>query len=419
MRDFISLYQLNQQISEVINTTFDDYYWVMAEIAEIRTAANGHCYLELIEKSPHSNAIVARARATIWNSRWLICKTAFEETTGQPIVAGIKILAMVKVQMHEAYGMSLNIVDIDASFTLGEMALRRQEIIKRLKDEGVIDMNKELDIPLLPQRIAIISAMQAAGYGDFCHQLDNNEYGIRFYHHLFAASMQGANTEASIITALDSIYRHSDLFDLVVIIRGGGGVADLSCFDSYDLAVNVANFPLPVIVGIGHERDNSILDIVAHTSVKTPTAAAAFITDLLEQQYLHIDDLRRATVEAIDWRMENSSNQIARCLSAIKSTHIKLRDQINSLALLSERTRLFARVSIDSQRQRLSHIGSTIDLCKPENILSRGFSITRIDGKAIKDTTNIPAGARIETTTANGLLVSYLPSSGMISPQRK
>lgn len=407
MRDSISLFQLNQQIAEVINMTFNDYYWIVAEISEIRTASNGHCYLELIEKSPHSSTIVARARATIWNNRWTICKTAFEATTGQPLVAGIKILVMAKVQMHEAYGLSLNIVDIDPSFTLGEMALRRQEIIKKLRDEGVIDMNKELDIPLLPQRIAIVSASQAAGYGDFCHQIDNNEYGVRFYHHLFAASMQGANTETSIISALNRIYEHQELFDLVVIIRGGGGVADLSCFDSYDLAINVANFPLPVIVGIGHERDNTILDIVAHTSVKTPTAAAAFLIDLLGEQYCHLDDLKNTMTEAISWRMENNRNQISRCVSAIKSTHIKLRDQINHLDMLSDRAKLFARVNIDNHRQRLEHIASTIDLCKPENILSRGFSITRIDGKAIKDTTGIPSGTKVETTTANGLLVSY------------
>ena len=285
MGDKISLYELNRCIAEVINTTFDDHYWVVAEISEIRTASNGHCYLELIEKSPRSNAIVARARATIWSNRWMLCRETFESVTGQRLAAGMKILVCVVVQMHEAYGFSLNIVDIDPSFTLGELALRRQEIIKRLNDEGIIDMNKEIDIPLLPQRIAIVSAQNAAGYGDFCHQLSNNDYGVCFYTHLFPAAMQGAATEKSIIAALDRIYRHQDLFDLVVIIRGGGGTADLNCFDSYDLAVNVANFPLPVIVGIGHERDNTILDMVAHTSVKTPTAAAAFLIDRLGSQY--------------------------------------------------------------------------------------------------------------------------------------
>ena len=406
MGDKISLYELNRCIAEVINTTFDDNYWVVAEISEIRTASNGHCYLELIEKSPRSNAIVARARATIWSNRWMLCKETFESVTGQRLVAGMKILVCAQVQMHEAYGLSLNIVDIDPSFTLGELALRRQEIIKRLNDEGIIDMNKEIDIPLLPQRIAIVSAQNAAGYGDFCHQLRNNDYGVCFYTHLFPAAMQGAATEKSIIAALDRIYRHQELFDLVVIIRGGGGTADLNSFDSYDLAVNVANFPLPVIVGIGHERDNTILDMVAHTSVKTPTAAAAFLIDRLGSQYSHLDELRTAMTEAVNWRIDNNHNQIARMVSAVKSTHIKLRDQISSLALLAEKTRLYARVNIDHNAQRLQHFQSTITLCLPENILSRGFSITRVNGKAITDATAVPPGTTIVTTTARGQLTS-------------
>ena len=406
MGDKISLYELNRCIAEVINTTFDDNYWVVAEISEIRTASNGHCYLELIEKSPRSNAIVARARATIWSNRWMLCRETFESVTGQRLVAGMKILVCAQVQMHEAYGLSLNIVDIDPSFTLGELALRRQEIIKRLNDEGIIDMNKETDIPLLPQRIAIVSAQNAAGYGDFCHQLRNNDYGVCFYTHLFPAAMQGAATEKSIIAALDRIYRHQELFDLVVIIRGGGGTADLNSFDSYDLAVNVANFPLPVIVGIGHERDNTILDMVAHTSVKTPTAAAAFLIDRLGSQYSHLDELRTAMTEAVNWRIDNNHNQIARMVSAVKSTHIKLRDQISSLALLAEKTRLYARVNIDHNAQRLQHFQSTITLCQPENILSRGFSITRVNGKAITDATAVLPGTTIVTTTARGQLTS-------------
>ena len=404
--DKISLYELNRCIAEVINTTFDDHYWVVAEISEIRTASNGHCYLELIEKSPRSNAIVARARATIWSNRWMLCRETFESVTGQRLTAGMKILVCVVVQMHEAYGFSLNIVDIDPSFTLGELALRRQEIIKRLNDEGIIEMNKEIDIPLLPQRIAIVSAQNAAGYGDFCHQLSNNDYGVCFYTHLFPAAMQGAATEKSIIAALDRIYHYQDLFDLVVIIRGGGGTADLNCFDSYDLAVNVANFPLPVIVGIGHERDNTILDMVAHTSVKTPTAAAAFLIDRLGSQYSHLDELRSAMTDAVNWRIDNNHNQIARMVSAVKSTHINLRDQIGNLALMAEKTRLYARVNIDDNTQRLRHFQSTITLCQPENILSRGFSITRVNGKAVTDASDIPPGTTIVTTTAHGQLTS-------------
>lgn len=406
MRDSISLLELNRQISEVVNAAFDSFIWVTAEISEIRTASNGHCYLELVEKSKKTSTIVARQRATIWNQRWWLMKETFEVTTGQTLKAGIKILVCVQVQMHEAYGMSLNIVDIDPSFTLGEMALRRQEIINRLTEEGMIDMNKELEMPIIPQRIAVISAKNAAGFGDFCHQLENNEYGAKFYIHLFPATMQGEKTESSIIEALNNIYNNVELFDVVVIIRGGGGVADLASFDSYDLAVNIANFPIPVIVGIGHERDNTILDIVAHTSVKTPTAAAALLIDLLGEQISHIEQLKEEMVEAVSWRMETNKNLLTRYLSAIKTTQLSLREQLNHINLLGEKIKTSANLLIERQKQRHELLGKTIELTRPENILARGFSITRFEGHAIKDSTKIPDNATIETQTAKGIIVS-------------
>lgn len=406
MRDSISLLELNRQISEVVNAAFDSFIWVTAEISEIRTASNGHCYLELVEKTKKTSTIVARQRATIWNQRWWLMKETFEATTGQTLKAGIKILVCVQVQMHEAYGMSLNIVDIDPSFTLGEMALRRQEIINRLTEEGMIDMNKELEMPIIPQRIAVISAKNAAGFGDFCHQLENNEYDAKFYIHLFPAAMQGEKTESSIIEALNNIYNNVELFDVVVIIRGGGGVADLASFDSYDLAVNIANFPIPVIVGIGHERDNTILDIVAHTSVKTPTAAAALLIDFLGEQISHIEQLKEEMVEAVSWRMETNKNLLTRYLSAIKTTQLSLREQLNHINLLGEKIKTSANLLIERQKQRHELLGKTIELTRPENILARGFSITRFEGHAIKDSTKIPDNATIETQTAKGIIVS-------------
>lgn len=406
MRDSISLLELNRQISEVVNAAFDSFIWVTAEISEIRTASNGHCYLELVEKSKKTSTIVARQRATIWNQRWWLMKETFEVTTGQTLKAGIKILVCVQVQMHEAYGMSLNIVDIDPSFTLGEMALRRQEIINRLTEEGMIDMNKELEMPIIPQRIAVISAKNAAGFGDFCHQLENNEYGAKFYIHLFPATMQGEKTESSIIEALNNIYNNVELFDVVVIIRGGGGVADLASFDSYDLAVNIANFPIPVIVGIGHERDNTILDIVAHTSVKTPTAAAALLIDFLGEQISHIEQLKEEMVEAVSWRLETNKNLLTRYLSAIKTTQLSLREQLNHINLLGEKIKTSANLLIERQKQRHELLGKTIELTRPENILARGFSITRFEGHAVKDSTKIPDNATIETQTAKGIIVS-------------
>ena len=406
MRDSISLLELNRQISEVVNAAFDSFIWVTAEISEIRTASNGHCYLELVEKSKKTSTIVARQRATIWNQRWWLMKETFEVTTGQTLKAGIKILVCVQVQMHEAYGMSLNIVDIDPSFTLGEMAMRRQEIINRLTEEGMIDMNKELEMPITPQRIAVISAKNAAGFGDFCHQLENNEYDAKFYIHLFPAAMQGEKTESSIIEALNNIYNNVELFDVVVIIRGGGGVADLASFDSYDLAVNIANFPIPVIVGIGHERDNTILDIVAHTSVKTPTAAAALLIDLLGEQISHIEQLKEEMVEAISWRMETNKNLLTRYFSAIKATQLSLREQLNHINLLGEKIKINANLLVERQKQRHELLGKTIELTRPENILARGFSITRFEGHAVKDGTKIPDNATIETQTAKGIIVS-------------
>lgn len=406
MRDSISLLELNRQISEVVNAAFDSFIWVTAEISEIRTASNGHCYLELVEKSKKTSTIVARQRATIWNQRWWLMKETFEVTTGQTLKAGIKILVCVQVQMHEAYGMSLNIVDIDPSFTLGEMAMRRQEIINRLTEEGMIDMNKELEMPMTPQRIAVISAKNAAGFGDFCHQLENNEYDAKFYIHLFPAAMQGEKTESSIIEALNNIYNNVELFDVVVIIRGGGGVADLASFDSYDLAVNIANFPIPVIVGIGHERDNTILDIVAHTSAKTPTAAAALLIDLLGEQISHIEQLKEEMVEAISWRMETNKNLLTRYFSAIKTTQLSLREHLNHINLLGEKIKINANLLVERQKQRHELLGKTIELTRPENILARGFSITRFEGHAVKDGTKIPDNATIETQTAKGIIVS-------------
>lgn len=402
----ITLLELNKMIADVVNSTFDEYLWVVAEISEIRTAANGHCYLELVEKSNRTKSIVARIRATIWNNRWQIIKDSFESTTNQTISAGLKVMVCAQVQMHEAYGLSLNIVDIDPSFTLGEMAIRRKEIIARLTEDGIIDMNKELAMPILPQRIAIISAENAAGYGDFCHQLDNNDYGIKFYTHLFSASMQGDKTEKSIIDALNRIFEHHDKFDVVVIIRGGGGVADLSSFDSYDLAVNIANFPLPVIVGIGHERDNTVIDIVAHTSVKTPTAAAAYLISILGNELSNLEYIKQAIVETTNRKREILTSQISKIISDIKSTHIKINAQINGISILKEKIKLFSRNRIETEKQKISYIGKTTEICRPENILNRGFSITRVNGHAIKDADNIEIGTNIEIQLAKGCITT-------------
>lgn len=400
--DSITLLELNKRIAEVVNTTFDDFVWVVAEISEIHSAANGHCYLELIEKSKRGGSIAAKARATIWANRWWLIKEAFESVTGNQLKAGIKVLFQVQVQMHEAFGLSLNIVDIDPNYTLGEIAQRRLEIIRRLEQEGIMEMNKELPMPIIPQRIAIISAENAAGYGDFCHQLDNNEFGIKFYSHLFPAVMQGSNTEKSIISALDKVFKYSDLFDVVVIIRGGGGTADLNSFDSYDIAVNIANFPIPVIVGIGHERDNTVIDLVAHTSVKTPTAAAEFLIGKVSEEYSAMELLKESLVNIATRRIETEKLRQERAKSVIVKNHARLIEQQNHLSLASERIKLFTKQRLERDRQKHLLISNTINLCKPDNMLKKGFSIVRGNGKVIKDANKVSIGTILEIETSNG-----------------
>ena len=288
----LTLYELNNLVREVLECEMPDEYWVEAELSECREA-RGHCYMELIQKDERNATPIAKASARCWASKWMLVRPYFERTTGQRLHAGMKVLLKVYAQFHEAYGFSWIVTDIDPTYTLGDMARKRQEIIRQLKEEGVFDLQKELQLPLFCQRIAVISSETAAGYGDFCNQLADNPYGFKFETQLFPAIMQGEGVEQSIIDALGKIYseysdysEHSDYsdcpFDCVVIIRGGGATSDMSGFDTLALAENVANFPLPIITGIGHDRDESILDMVSHTRVKTPTAAAAFLIDHLK-----------------------------------------------------------------------------------------------------------------------------------------
>lgn len=402
MREAISLYELNSMVADVVNQTFCEHIWITAEIAQLNTAGNGHCYLELVEKSKRTSAITARVKAMIWVNRWWTLSQSFNMETGQRLQAGLKVLVEVQVQMHEAYGYSLVIHDIDTSYTMGEMQRKRQEILRRLTDEGMIDANKSLPLPQRAQRIAIVSANNAAGYGDFCHQLDNNEWGIKFYTHLFPAILQGDQTEASVIAALDRIYKHQELFDVVVIIRGGGAVADLSSFDSYELALNVANFPLPVITGIGHERDTTVLDAVAHTSVKTPTAAAALLIDHMAAELNTLLDTQAEVLRLCSNRMEYEKLRLMRLSNSVRDTHIRLGQQLNRLSLMQERIKLMAQQRLQSEQQRLDFMSRSVALAQPDNILKRGFSIARIDGKAIKDASQVKPGQIIETQTANG-----------------
>lgn len=308
MEQKITLSELNELIKDALLDAFPASVWVVAEISELKENRNGHCYLELIEKA--DNEIIARSRATIWSYTYRMLKPYFETTTGQFFTEGIKILVQVTVEFHASFGLSLNIKDIDPVYTVGDMALQRKEIINRLQSEGVFDMNRELELPLVPQKIAVISSATAAGYLDFMNQLESNEYGFRFYVKLFQASMQGADTVPSIIHALERIFQYEDFFDAVVIIRGGGATADLSSFDNYDLAFNITQFPLPVITGIGHEKDDTIVDLVAHTRLKTPTAAAEFFINGMERFYERLIELENEIVQITRNRIDSQQNKL-------------------------------------------------------------------------------------------------------------
>lgn len=318
-----TLSELNNQIKDALVGAFPTSVWVVAEISELKENRSGHCYLELVEKK--GNNIVARSRATIWSYTFRILKPYFETTTGQIFNAGIKILVQVSVEYHPSFGLSLNVRDIDPTYTIGDLALQRKEIIDRLKAEGVFDMNKEIELPVVPQKIAVISSETAAGYQDFINQLENNEFGFKFYTKLFQASMQGAETVSSIIYALERIFEYEDFFDAVVIIRGGGATADLSSFDNYELAVNVSQFPLPVLTGIGHEKDDTVIDLVAHTRLKTPTAVAEFLISGMAGFYQALIDIEHEIVQITRENIEAKNEkleQIAENISAHVSDFI-------------------------------------------------------------------------------------------------
>ncbi|NEW85190.1 MAG: exodeoxyribonuclease VII large subunit [Mariniphaga sp.] len=310
MNERLKLSELNGLVKKAVGDAFTAPIWVIGEISELKTNRSGHCYLNLIEKEENGDAIVAQARATIWSYTYRMLRPFFESTTGQQLTEGLKVLLSVSVEFHELYGYSLNIRDIDPTYTLGDMARRRREIIARLQSEGVAEMNKELDLPLVPQKIAIISSSTAAGYQDFIDQLTNNPAGYHFDLKLFPAIMQGNQAETSIIGALEQIYLYENIFDAVVIIRGGGSQADLSCFDNYNLAYFITQFPLPVITGIGHEKDDSIVDMVAHTRLKTPTAVAEFLISGVAQFDLHLDEINKQFIEIVTGLIAESKNNI-------------------------------------------------------------------------------------------------------------
>jgi len=306
----LSLFELQRQVKGSLDDTFSMPVWVKAEISEMTVNRSGHCYLDLIETESGTDTVIARCRATIWSYTFRMLKPYFETTSGQAFSEGLKVLLQAKVEYHEVFGFSLNVRDIDPVYTLGDLARQRREIIRRLQDDGVYEMNKELELPMVPQRIAIISSPTAAGLQDFLDQLHNNLHQFVFYTKLFPAVMQGNEAPRSIMNALDLIFKYEEMFDAVVIIRGGGAQIDLACFDQYELAFNVAQFPLPVITGIGHDKDDTVIDMVAHTRMKTPTAVAEFLISGALQFSQQLTELENHFIELVNEQLEENKNRL-------------------------------------------------------------------------------------------------------------
>ena len=401
-----SLRQLNLMVRDAIETHLPDEYWVEAELSECREHS-GHCYMELIEKDEHSNTPVARASAKCWRQTWLMVKPYFERTTGQTLHAGMKVLLKVYAQYHEAYGFSWIVTDIDPTFTMGDMARRRQEIIRTLKEEGIFDMQRELCIPLFAQNIAVISAPTAAGYGDFCRQLEDNEYGFRFNVTLFPAIMQGEQVEASIINALGQIFNAGEDFDVVVILRGGGATADLSGFDTLALAENVAQYPLPIITGIGHERDESILDMVSNTRVKTPTAAAAFLIDNLRRVLERIEQAEASISQYITQRISYQQQRISQLATLIPTLAQQcLSNERHRIEMLQSRLPVSVERRMTAQKHLLEQLHLKLQGFDPQILLSRGYSITLKNGRAVRNAADLQPGDEIETRVEHGIIRS-------------
>lgn len=424
-----TLYKLNNLIKESLKTSFSSTYWVVAEISECKYHNSGHCYLELIQKQQNTDNIIARMRATIWSRTWGILRPKFENETGFPMAKGHQVLVEVSVLFHEIYGLSLTVVNIDPAYTLGNMQLRRAEIVRKLKADGVYDMNKALEMPVVLQKIAIVSSPQAAGYGDFMNQLHNNEYGLRFYTLLFPAIMQGEQSSVSVMNALNKIVDSGINFDAVIIIRGGGAVADLLSFDDYNLCFYCAQYPYPVITGLGHERDVSILDEVANTALKTPTAAAEFVIDrnagilmFMENKAGDLVSVVKEIINESKINIETTALNLKKiALQSVTENGYKL-DLIQSkfagriktvIGSNTEKLDYFSKRLFDKTQNIIKENGARLDYAEkninaysPEKILKRGFSITLFNGKSLRSSDEINEGDIIETYLSTGKIKS-------------
>jgi exodeoxyribonuclease VII large subunit len=396
--DSISLSELSNRIHEAIRHRFDSPLWIRAEISELRENPNGHCYLELIEKDSQSDIILAKSKANIWNTTYRMLKPYFETSTGQAFRSGLNVLVSVTVEFNGVYGFSLNVRDIDPSFTIGELAARRLKIIRQLEADGIMDMNKQLEMPALVQRVAIISSPTAAGYGDFCDQLHSHSSRFVFYTKLFPAIMQGDRAPQSIVGALERIYQHAEHFDVVIIIRGGGATTDLACFDDYELALNCAQFPLPIIAGIGHQRDVSILDLVAHQSVKTPTAVAELLIGMLQNAEQEVFGLLDQIASVIKRKMDAEKTHQQQIRQRIKhALHKQILERNHQLDTQKQRLVSLVNLQIEKQRNRLSLLQKSIELHSPQFLLKYGYTMTTQHGKRLTSGKDLKHGDKITT----------------------
>lgn len=405
----ISLFELNTLVRRGLEECFPDEYWIQAELSDVRSNATGHCYLEFIQKDPRNQNLLAKARGMIWNNVYRLIRPYFEESTGQAFSSGIKVQVKVSVQFHELYGYSLTVLDIDPTYTVGDLIRKRREILHCLEEEGVLTLNKELRLPTLPQRVAVISSSTAAGYGDFCRQLLDNDLGFSFSIELFQAYMQGSQVEESVLKALDRINKRVHEFDVVVIIRGGGSTSDLSGFDTYLLAAACAQFPLPIITGIGHERDDTVIDMVAHTRVKTPTAAAELLISYLSRADEQLKRLSQQFVDGIynlvaferrrlEERVSRLPMVVTKRLSNERLVLLALKKDLRQIA---HRNLMFGHHRLELYKQKMAD-------ASPQRMLERGYSLTLKDGKVLTDATAVQSGDRLITRVKDGEITSIV-----------
>jgi exodeoxyribonuclease VII large subunit len=412
MSEKISLAELQAIIKDSLYLAHPGLYWVAAEISEIKENFAGHCYLELIEKHPDDKNVRARVKAIIWNNRYRFLKSLFENITGESLKEGLKVLVKAKVEYHELYGLSLIISDIDPAFTIGEMAMKKQMVIIRLEQEGVFSMNKELDLPCLPHRIAVISSKNAAGYTDFINHLKNNSYGYVFYTVLFETVMQGNETEQSVISALNKISEYPGLFDLAVIIRGGGSVSDLSWFDSYNIAYHVTQFPIPVLTGIGHEKDLSVTDMVAFQSLKTPTAVAGYLIDSLADAESRLNELNseisRKSLLIIE---ENRKILDSFRMSLVPIARLMISDHKAEIERKLLYLMNYTLTILGKLKVRNDGFANTLSMLDPEKVLKRGYTITSLNGIILKRVLEVSIDDTIETRFCDGRIKSKVTRS--------